>query len=914
MNRKIVLVDGNSILEHAFFTMPIISVQDGKNLNAIYGFLDLIFHVVEDEKPEYMCICFTKEAEFCSHYPSSLLQQMEYLVEIILSLQIPIFWGEENQRPQDMISEIEKRIDSAEKVVVVTENKLLLSLVSQNRVVMIPKEENTDSKFDVFDEANVLLQMGVRPEQISDFFAMVSCSNEQGKIGEKTAIQFFKHFDTIEQGMNGEIDFWQQRDVDLLHAMKTQIIEKKAENQFMSSGKLPFSFETASIENMFNPQAFKLMKAYDFEKFYSLFSEDAQSDVDVENSFTLIKSWGEMEKVFRELTGCRKSEETVGMHFVVEEDYIDTYFQQKDTIFTEESGQLSLFAESSARTKSFLQGWAVAFKEHTYFVDTQADWFEEEQFVRQLSHWLKEKIKVSVLDLKRTLYIWKALFQRYELDMTILEEIQMDQIFDLSIAQYLVNPLQETYEYQDIAKEYLDIALVPVKNVLEKASWRDKMQTDMDGVVKTCCYHAYVCQRCTELLKKRLHELQMWSLYEEVELPLVFVLFEMEQRGIRVNKEELQRYGERLAVRISELEKRIYEQAGEEFNINSPKQLGTILFEKLQLPNGKKTKTGYSTSAEVLERLKNEHSIVADILEYRQLAKLKSTYAEGLSHFISEKDGRIHGRFNQTITATGRLSSTDPNLQNIPIRMEIGREIRKVFIPKEGYVFLDADYSQIELRLLAHMSGDQSLIDAYNSGKDIHRITASEVFHVPFEDVTKEIRGKAKAVNFGIVYGISSFSLGQDLNISKKEADQYIERYFATYPGIKKYLDDSVESGKQKGYATSLMGRRRPIPELSSSNYIQRSFGERVAMNSPIQGTAADIIKVAMIRVNDRIKKEKLKSRLLLQIHDELLIETHPDEVLEVTKILEEEMSGVMELAVQLEVEVEQGNNWNEAH
>jgi DNA polymerase-1 len=386
----------------------------------------------------------------------------------------------------------------------------------------------------------------------------------------------------------------------------------------------------------------------------------------------------------------------------------------------------------------------------------------------------------------------------------------------------------------------------------------------------------------------------------------------MEVRGIRVNKEELKAYSDRLAVGIESLEKNIYELVGETFNINSPKQLGVILFEKLRLPFGKKTKTGYSTSADILEKLQSEHPVVKMILEYRQLTKLKSTYADGLASYIQE-DGRIHGKFNQTITATGRISSTDPNLQNIPIRMELGRQIRKVFIPEEDYVFLDADYSQIELRVLAHMSGDERLIEAYKQAKDIHRITASLVFHTPFEEVTNQQRSNAKAVNFGIVYGISSFGLGQDLNISRKEAERFIEKYFETYPKIKSYLDGAVAEAKEKGYSTTMFGRRRPIPELSSSNFMQRSFGERIAMNSPIQGTAADIIKIAMIQVNEELKKRNLRSRLLLQIHDELLVETHKDEIAEVSQIMVEKMQNAAQLSVPLEAEVKQGKNWYEA-
>lgn len=433
-----------------------------------------------------------------------------------------------------------------------------------------------------------------------------------------------------------------------------------------------------------------------------------------------------------------------------------------------------------------------------------------------------------------------------------------------------------------------------------------------EGLASWACYMAYTALACRAQMCEALKETGMWNVYTQIELPLIFTLDSMEKWGISVKGEELKNYGERLNVRIEELEKMIWQQAGEEFNINSPKQMGVILFEKLGLKGGKKTKTGYSTAADILEKLAPEYPIVKNILEYRQLAKLKSTYADGLANVIGE-DGRIHSTFNQTITATGRISSTEPNLQNIPIRMELGRLIRKVFVPEEGYVFLDADYSQIELRVLAHMSGDEKLIQAYKEAQDIHRHTASEVFHVPFDQVTDLQRRNAKAVNFGIVYGISSFGLSQDLSITRKEAAEYIERYFESYPRIKGFLDGLVEEGKEKGYVTTMFGRRRPIPELKSSNFMQRSFGERVAMNSPIQGTAADIIKIAMNRVYRRLKDEQLKSRLVLQVHDELLIETCKEEIPQVSAILEEEMKGAAKLAVELEVDMHQGNNWYEA-
>ena len=398
----------------------------------------------------------------------------------------------------------------------------------------------------------------------------------------------------------------------------------------------------------------------------------------------------------------------------------------------------------------------------------------------------------------------------------------------------------------------------------------------------------------------------------EIEMPLSLVLYDMEREGVMVRREELKAYGDALINRIQELETSIHRQAGVEFNINSPKQLGEVLFETMHIPGGKKTKTGYSTAADVLEKLSENYPIVRDILEYRGLTKLKSTYADGLAVYIGE-DNRIHTNFNQTITATGRISSTEPNLQNIPMRMELGRRIRKVFVPRAGYEFMDADYSQIELRVLAHMSGDEQLIEAYQMEQDIHRITASQVFHIPFEEVTDLQRRNAKAVNFGIVYGISSFGLSQDLSISRKEAAEYIEQYFATYPKVKEFLDKLVADAREKGYVTTMFHRRRPVPELSSSNFMQRSFGERVAMNSPIQGTAADIIKIAMIKVWNALKAAGLKSRLILQVHDELLIETLKEEEEIVRKILTDNMKEAAELAVTLEVDLHTGDNWYEA-
>nr|MCR5451080.1 DNA polymerase I [Lachnospiraceae bacterium] len=468
------------------------------------------------------------------------------------------------------------------------------------------------------------------------------------------------------------------------------------------------------------------------------------------------------------------------------------------------------------------------------------------------------------------------------------------------------------YTYDLIAKEVMGEVIPSYEELMGKKGALKKEDLQKDEYKKLCAYKASVYAKAVIPMMKKLAALNLKKLYFEIELPLVPCLFDMETEGIGIDAKALEEYGKSLEGEIARLQNSIYADAGEEFNINSPKQLGVILFEKLGLPGGKKTKTGYSTAADVLEKLAAEYPFVRDILSYRQHTKLKSTYAEGLASWIA-KDGRIHTRFRQTVTATGRLSSTDPNLQNIPIRLPLGRMIRKVFIPREGCLFADADYSQIELRVLAALSGDERLIEAYRENRDIHRTTAALVFHKDPEDVTDLDRRNAKAVNFGIVYGISGFGLGEDLGISRKEAQKYIDDYFVAYPGLKKYIDDLVDFAKENGYALTKYERRRPIPELKSSNFMQRSFGERVAMNAPIQGTAADIIKIAMLRVYRRIKRENLSSRLLLQVHDELLIETVAEELDNVRTILEEEMKNAADLSVSLEIGESEGATWYDA-
>ena len=618
--------------------------------------------------------------------------------------------------------------------------------------------------------------------------------------------------------------------------------------------EIDYEFADAKLGNLYTDEAYVYFQKLQFKNLLGRF-ETSELSNKIEDAFETITNKEKAEQIF---TDAAKAER-VGIALC------------KNT-----EDVLPLFADLAE-----FAGIALCCSdEHVYYIKTGND---------ISSAWLKEQT-VQLVEKNEC-----CIFFDVKNAMGELGSLPVSHCFDGTIAAYLLNPLKSDYTGEDVARERLNLLI------------EDKLPDDSKA-----CYEAYTGWKAAPILQEQLNENNMWKLFVDVEMPLVETLYDMEQCGVRVEADELKAYGEKLGVRIHELEQEIYEEAGEIFNINSPKQLGVILFEKMGLQGGRKTKTGYSTAADVLEKLAPEYPIVAKILEYRQMAKLKSTYADGLAGFI-QADGRIHGKFHQTITATGRLSSAEPNLQNIPVRMELGRLIRKVFIPEDGFVFVDADYSQIELRILAHCSGDDMLINAYRQAQDIHRITASQVFHVPFDEVTDLQRRNAKAVNFGIVYGISSFGLSQDLSISRKEAAEYIEQYFLTYPGIKTFLDNTVASAREHGYVETLFGRRRPMPELKSSNYMQRSFGERVAMNAPIQGTAADIIKLAMIGVSRRLKEKQMKSRLVLQVHDELLIETYIPELEQVEEILKEEMERAADLKVPLLVDMHTGNNWYEA-
>ena len=893
MDGKLVLVDGHSILNRAFFGIPDLTNSEGLHTNAVYGFLNILFKILDEEQPDYLTVAFDVHAPTFRHkmydaykgtrkpMADELRQQVPLMKEMLTAMGVTIV-EKEGYEADDLLGTIAKQSEEQGlEVSIVSGDRDLLQLASDHIKIRIPKTKRTGTEIEDYLAKDVVEKYQVTPLQFIDVKALMgdSADNIPGVpgIGEKTATALITAYGSIENAHDHLEEIKPNRAKQNLseHYDMAQMSKELATIEIHAP--IEYSLEDAKLGNLFTEEAYLMCKRLEFKNMLSRFDIDAPKNL-AEEHFTFVTDKKQISDIFKK---AKKA------------GHIGCCLLPGEGIITE---QLSLFEQP--KEQQVIEGMSIAFSEEDIYYLSAGTEVSAEELLEEIRELSGGQTKVSVMDLKETL--------------KTLPLPGNDRYFDASVAAYLLNPLKNDYPYEDLAKDYAGLMIPSRTDLLGKESPVKAKQAKPEAFLKYICYMAYIPWKTRDRLLEELNNTGMQTLYDTIELPLVYTLSDMEKEGVHVDAEELKRYGEELAAQIAVLEKEIYEGAGETFNINSPKQLGHILFEKLEMPYGKKTKTGYSTAADVLEKLAVEYPLVSKILEYRQLAKLKSTYADGLANFI-EEDGRIHTNFQQTVTATGRLSSTDPNLQNIPIRMELGRMIRKVFLPKDGYVFVDADYSQIELRILAHMSGDEMLIQAYREAQDIHRMTASQVFHTPFEEVTDLQRRNAKAVNFGIVYGISSFGLSQDLSISKKEAQEYIERYFESYPKIKEFLDGCVEKAKKDGYSVTMFGRRRPLPEISSSNFMQRSFGERIAMNAPIQGTAADIIKIAMNRVHRRLIDEGLKSRLLLQVHDELLIEATPDEVDEVKKILDEEMKGAADLSVELEIDTHTGKNWYEA-
>ena len=835
MSEKIVLIDGHSIINRAFYGVPDLTNKDGLHTNGIFGFVNILFKILDEEKPDYVTVAFdvhhpTFRHEMFTEYkgtrkgmPQELHEQVPVLKELLSAMGIQII-ELPGYEADDLLGTVAKR--SEEKgmdVLVVSGDRDLLQIVTDHIRVCIPKTKRGTTEYEMYYTKDVQEKYGLLPLQIIELKALMGDSSDNipgvPGIGEKTATAILQQFENVENAHAHLDEIKPKRAKENLEAHYDMALMSKKLATIETNAPYDYVWENARTGNVFTKEAYEICQKLELKKLMAKFDLSEMPQEETAKA-VIVSDLMEAEDVFAKAEVSELTALSLKL--------TDKCIEAVELVF---DGTLYQVVCEGFLTEGYLQDKAERLLSNGSCIAVSG---------------LKEMLKVLKVEERKGLY-------------------------DLDIANYLINPVVS------VKPGEIDVLTV----------WKEFPDAKM-----------------------RLKELGMWELYTDMEIPLVFTLAAMEMAGVKMNAEALKEYGDALAVKITELEERIYEQAGETFNINSPKQLGVILFEKMQLPGSKKTKTGYSTSADVLEKLAPEQPIIRDILEYRTLAKLKSTYADGLLTCL-DADGRVRSTFQQTVTATGRLSSTDPNLQNIPVRMELGRMIRKVFVPQDGYVFVDADYSQIELRLLAHMSGDEVLIGAYNEAQDIHRLTASQVFHVPFDEVTDLQRRNAKAVNFGIVYGISSYGLSEDLSISPKEAKKYIDHYFETYPKIKEFLDGTVAKAKEEGCVRTLFMRRRPVPELASSNFMQRAFGERIAMNSPLQGTAADIMKIAMIRVDRRLRN--MKSRIILQVHDELLIETASEEVEAVKQILQEEMSGAADLLVKLEIDVHEGANWYEA-
>ena len=910
MNKKLVLIDGHSILNRAFFGLPDLTNSEGLHTNAVYGFLNILFKILEEEKPDYLTVAFDVHAPTFRHkmfeaykgtrspMDDALRQQVPLMKEMLTAMGVRIV-EMEGYEADDILGTIAGMGErEGMDVSVVSGDRDLLQLATDHVKIRIPKTKKTGTEIEDYLAADVKARYLVTPKEFIDVKALMgdTADNIPGVpgIGEKTATALIEKYGNIEAVHEDAANVKPPRASKNIVEFWDQAVLSKELATIITNVPIAYDFAEAKldrIQDLYTEDAYLLCKRLEFKNLLGRFEMDAPKN-QAQEHFKIVKDKAESDKIWK-----KAGNDPIGY-------YIVPFASGKDGK-QEQDGQMCLFSETP---KNAFAAMAVAFSEEDICLFVTGEKLTSDELVDQLIH--KRESKLIAADLKPDLKFFPDEAKADSWDAYLAFR---KRFFDRTVAAYLLNPLKGEYPYDDVAKDYLGL-MVPTKaDCLGKSEVGAILVENEQAAMAYACYEAYIAWKSYPVLLEALQQHEMEMLFNEIEMPLVFVLADMEREGIGIDADALKEYGTQLAGSITEYEQKIYKEAGEEFNINSPKQLGVILFEKMQLPNGKKTKTGYSTAADVLDKLAPDYPIVADILEYRKLSKLKSTYADGLANFIDET-GKIHTSFNQTITATGRLSSTDPNLQNIPIRMELGKLIRKVFHPLEGDLFVDSDYSQIELRLLAHISGDEGLIEAFRENQDIHRSTASKVFGVPFDDVTELQRRNAKAVNFGIVYGISAFGLSQDLNIPQKEAQGFIDSYFQTYPKIKEFLDQTVAQAKECGFTRTLFGRIRPIPELSSSNFMQRQFGERVAMNAPIQGTAADIIKIAMIRVHDRLIREGYKSRLILQVHDELLIETAEEEKEAVIVLLEEEMRGAADLKVELAVGTECGYTWYDAH
>ena len=900
---KLVVIDGNSILNRAFYGImgsKMLQTADGTYTNAVYGFLAILFKLLDDVKPEYLAVAFdvkhpTKRHEMYKEYkgtrkgmPDELAVQMPIIKNVLTAMNIKVI-EKPGYEADDILGTLAKYSEKKGiDTILLTGDRDSFQLASDHITIRIPRTKAGKTEVEDFDRNKILETYGLEPSQLIEVKGLMGDTSDNipgvPGIGEKTALNLIKEFSSIDN-----------------------IYEKLAQGEAVAKGKLKENLEANKDLAILSRELGRI---------------DVNAPIDKELSEFKMKEWNRKDvyELFKELRFNKYIEKfNLENSETVEEKDPTNLFEYEELLDAEKIKVVLKELNSREEVSYFFE-----------LKDKQSQDLIIKSSIEYVALYDKKDNKVYSFKFDKELI--KELFEnenvlksghRIKKDYILLNQYGINaknMMYDAKIAVYILNSTSNAYSLEEISRQFLDLDITEYSKHEEKeeqTSLFDMLDAaplveDEKADYKNALY-AYVIGASKDKIMEELKNIGSLQLFTDIEMPVAEILAEMQIEGVYLDQKELLKYGETLKKHIEELRIDIYKLADEEFNINSTKQLGVILFEKLQLTPSKKTKSGYSTDVDALEKLKGDHPIIEKILEYRQLAKLNSTYVEGMMPFINTKTGRVHTFFHQTITATGRLSSTEPNLQNIPTRTELGKKLRKVFKAEEGKIFLDADYSQVELRVLAHMSNDETMIEAFNSGADIHTISASQVFKVPVEDVSKQLRSKAKAVNFGIVYGISEFGLAEQIDIKRNEAKQYIEQYLETYHGIKTFMSDVVEDAKKKGYVSTIFGRRRYIPELSSNNYMVRKFGDRAAMNTPIQGTAADIMKIAMVKVYNELKQRGLKSRIVLQIHDELLLEVVLEEQEEVAKLLKESMESAATLKVPLLVEVEEGKNWYQA-
>ena len=890
---KLVVIDGNSILNRAFYGImgsKMLMTADGTYTNAVYGFLAIMFKMLEEINPEYLVVAFdvkapTKRHELYKEYkgtrkgmPDELASQMPIIKEVLKAMNIKVI-EKPGYEADDILGTLSRYGEKEGlSVNLLTGDRDSFQLATDKTTIMLPRTKGGKTETEYINKDTIIELYGVKPAQMIDVKGLMGDTSDNipgvPGIGEKTALSLIKEYESIENLYNklesGEAESVKGKNREKLLNSKDLAFLSKTLGTINVDSPIEKNLEEFKLKEWNKPEVYRLFKELRFNRYIDRFSLSGESE-----------NTQEQEKIEFETVIVNDVSEL--MQLVNNEKCFSYIFE------TEAANNNSLVIGKN------IKNIYINIKNKVYVINTE----EFLEFIKEIFE-NKDILKIGY-DIK--------------LDYILLKQIGINAeniMFDIRIAGYLLNATSGAYTISDLANLYLNIDLdINSAEEAKQTSLFDIQEEDEYN--KKLATEVFCISKLAPILEKHLKEINSYTLFKEIEMPVAEVLADMQYNGIYADENEIYKFGKHLKRDLEEYRIDIYKDAGEEFNINSTQQLGKILFEKLGLTAGKKNKNGYATDVETLEKIRNEHPIIGKILEYRKIMKLNSTYVEGLLPYIHEKTGRIHSYFHQTVTATGRISSTEPNLQNIPTRTELGRKLRRVFKAEDNKVFLDADYSQIELRVLAHVSKDEKMMEAFKTGQDIHTISASQVFNVPVDKVSKQLRSRAKAVNFGIVYGISDFGLAEQISMSVKDARAYIEQYLDTYSGIRNFMKNVVSEAKEKGYTETEFGRRRYIPELSSSNYMIRQFGQRAAMNTPIQGTAADIMKIAMIKVYQELKDRKLKSKIVLQIHDELLIETDLSEKEEVYYILKESMENAAKLQVPLQVEINEGKSWFQA-